>query len=253
MKKRLGLIALILLGVVSIATAGFALVRTPEAQDESASTGTSIPPPATAKPWAPVALMFGDSYFNGWEGVPQDRALGATTARKLGYFPIVRGAGATGYVTARDGSKQGTPVGSFLDQVAKHPLRTPQPAAIVVLEGGLADLSVPEPTFADGMRKMIKIVKEQQPSAKIFVLGPPNITDRVIKSEHDRIQAGIAAEEAVSYISFSELMPDDELRSLIGPDKTHPSAAGKDLIAERLAAALTNRGVMNPATAKTSS
>lgn len=249
MKKRLGLIALVLLTVVAVSIAAYALVLMPATQDHSEAKASYTP---TVAPMTPVALMFGDSYFNGWEGVPQDRALGATAARKLGYFPVVRGAGATGYVTARDSDREGKPAGSFLDQVAERPVSTPQ-AAIVVLQGGLADLSVPEPTFAEGMRQMIRLAKEQQPSAKIFVLGPPNITDRVSRSGQDRIQARVAAEESVAYISFSELIPDAELRPLIGPDKTHPSAAGKDRMAERLADALTNRGVVNPNTAKAAS
>lgn len=202
----------------------------PPTSDAAANDTASAPPPDL-----PVAIMFGDSYFNGWGGVPQAYALGHSAARTLGYLPVIRGAEATGYVTARTDGKAGAPEGSFSDQITKEPLSNVGPAALVVLQGGLTDLGAPPATFSEGMRTMIRTVKEQQPAAKLVVLGPPNIAPRVERSGNAQLQATVAAEEGVAYIPFENLAPVDELRAMIGPDKTHPTPEATKVLAGRLA------------------
>jgi lysophospholipase L1-like esterase len=89
------------------------------------------------------------------------------------------------------------------------------------------------------MRTMIRTVKEQQPAAKLVVLGPPNIAPRVERSGNAQLQATVAAEEGVAYIPFENLAPVDELRAMIGPDKTHPTPEATQVLAGRLANELT--------------
>lgn len=236
--------SLALLGVflvAALAVAAFAL-RTPPPPppaSDAVANYTAPPPP----PDLPVAIMFGDSYFNGWGGVPRDYALGHSAARQLGYLPVIRGGGATGYVTARTDGKAGAPLGAFLDQIKDAPLDKMKPAALIVLQGGLADLDAQPGTFTEGMREMIRTVKAQQPTARIVVLGPPNITPRVERSGNDQLQATVAAEEGVTYIPFETLAPVDELRAMIGPDKTHPTPEANKILVERLAAELVRLGV----------
>lgn len=230
--SRLQLIGLGALAALTVWVVWAVLQPTPPPPTSDAAPSDTAPAPP---PDLPVAIMFGDSYFNGWDGVPQAYALGHIAAQNLGYLPVIRGAGATGYVTARADGNAGAPEGSFLDQITKEPLSNVGSAALVVLHGGLADLGAPPATFSEGMRAMIRTVKEQQPAAKLVVLGPPNITPRVERSGNARLQATVAAEEGVAYIPFENLAPVDELRAMIGPDKTHPTLEASKVLGGRLA------------------
>jgi lysophospholipase L1-like esterase len=233
------------LGLLAALTAGavwFAFRPAPVPPVSDAVANYTAPPPSAA-PATPIAIMFGDSYFNGWGGVPKDYALGYGAARKLGYMPAIRGGGSTGYITARPEGKAGGPLGSFLDQVKGDPLTQMKSAALVVLQGGLADLDADPDAFSEGVRLMIQTVKAEQPSAQIVVLGPPNITPRVEKSGNDGLQAAVAAEMGVAYLSFDALASAPELRPMIGPDKTHPTPEANQVLIDRLAAALVKLGV----------
>lgn len=188
--------------------------------------------------------MFGDSYFNGWTGTPKGAAIASTTAAHLGYDVWVRGTGATGYASRRP-EKLGTPAGSYVEQIQLEPLETRRPAAFVLLEGGLADLTVPADQFAAAFRVVVQEVRKKQPEAAIFVLGPANVYPwkRSNIVENIELQAKLCSELGLQFISVHDLMPHDEFLSYLSEDKTHPNQVGADILSERLAAELIRRGV----------
>ncbi|MGW9345574.1 SGNH/GDSL hydrolase family protein [Streptomyces albidoflavus] len=233
--------------VVILGLGLFALVASLQQppQEASAAPADVTPDPvATRPPWI-GAIFLGDSYFNGWGTVPRDRALAAQIAGELGIQAMYRGAGATGYVTARDPEK-GSPAPSFLDSLKTWDgdLTRVSEAQFVLINGGLADRSADPATFEAGMREVIDLARRQQPTAQIIILGPPNITPMVESSGIDQRERAIAESMGVAYISFDDIMTADEIRPLISPDDlTHPVPDAVPVIAERIAQKLRELGV----------
>lgn len=188
--------------------------------------------------------MFGDSYFNGWTGTPRGAAIGSTTAAHLGYDVWIRGTGATGYASKRL-PKLGAPAGSYVEQIEQEPLMTTRPASFVLLEGGLADLTVPREKFAAAFKQVVKEVRKQQPKAKIFVMGPANVYPWKRSNIVDNIelQAQLCKELGLPFISVEDLMPHEEFLKYLSKDKTHPTQEGADILSKRLATELVKRGV----------
>ena len=226
--------------VVAVLVVVSVMPQTPTATARGPFVPTEEPAPVIHQ-----AVMIGDSYFNGWGGVGPQEALGVQTARALGYTPILRGAGATGYATARTTDGPGGEAGSFIDDLSTRPIDDLNSVELVVINGGLADRSLTEVEFDAGMRHLINLVREQQPTATIVILGPPNLTVMVERSRIDERQRAIAASEGLAYISFDEVMAADELHPLISADLTHPVPETVPTIVERIAARLVALGVVD--------
>ena len=254
MGKRRGRVAMgptltqkLWLGAAAVVVVGLAVVAlTSTRQPPPPSNITSPAPTASASPEQTVhqAVMLGDSYFNGWGKVPQAEALGNKTALALGYTPVLRGTGATGYVSGRDAERAGGEAGNFIQQLADDPVTNFNAIELVVVNGGLADRSAAPEQFELGMRNLIAEIRKQAPGARIVILGPPNVTPRVEESGMDERQRDIAAAEGVDYISFDALMPAEQLRPSIDPDDlTHPQPQTVPILIDLLAQRLREIGV----------
>lgn len=198
----------------------------------------------------PVAIMLGDSYFGGWSVVKQQDALGYATARKLGYAPNIAGAGAAGYLRSRP-KRLGPPRGGFAKQMVDLPINAPwrsaTPASLVVLEGGLADIRLNPDRVYQAVITTIELAKQQQPTARIVMLGPANVypnekPDNIIL-KNQALQARAAAAEGVTFIPFDDLMPHAEFMTYLSDDATHPTADGAKILIDRFAAKLVELGI----------
>lgn len=195
-------------------------------------------PPATAgavvtvatpspAPGPPVLVTVGDSYTDGrlepggWAPILADR-LGVELANLA--------IGGSGYAWA-----DARAVGSmFPTQVATG---LPVDAAVVVVFGGINDVSSaePGPSVTEAARATFATVRRLAPRAALVVVGPQwyNATPPALASQHrDRVRAA-ALEFGATWIDpLTEAWFADP--ALIGPDGVHPNAAGQRVIADRL-------------------
>lgn len=206
----------------------WALVPGPAAQAAAA------PAPERA---APTALFFGDSYFVGGGCSPDaSRGMAAVAARQLGYAPVVRGAGGTGFVQAN--VEYGIP--PYLAQIRDGAFDVKDPA-LVVIEGGTNDIGRSVAKVKRNAAKVLGIAKSRFPGARIIVVGPMQTYGPW--SDTDRIRdvmKRVSRKQGLRFVNPQKWTAghDDWLCS----DYVHPTYPGHELLGARLAGALEARG-----------
>jgi lysophospholipase L1-like esterase len=186
---------------------------------------------------APLALFFGDSYFIGGGCSPdrkQDMAWLAGV--RLGYRPVVRGAGGTGFVSANP--DYGLP--PYLGQIHDGALDVHNPK-LVVIEGGSNDVGLSIDALRKNARKVLQIARQKYPHAVLILVGPMDVYGGYADSIPIRNALKSVAKRL--HVPFVDDMKwtqghDDWLCS----DYDHPTYAAHKILGARLAKALRKHG-----------
>jgi acyl-CoA thioesterase I len=203
----------------------------------SPSTSASAPVTRSAARTSKRALFFGDSYFVGGGCSPnRKRDMAYLAGQRLGYRPIVRGFGGTGFVATNP--DYGGP--DYLTQIAQGSLDVPNPS-LVVIEGGDNDVNLNLALIKKNAAKVLRIARSKYPSATIILMGAMQTYGDF--SETDGINNGLRAVSARQHVPFIDPQKwtyghDDWLCS----DYVHPTYAGHQILARKLAKKLAKRG-----------
>jgi hypothetical protein len=233
-----GSVLLAVATVVAVGVIGYGVTAlgNPPVKHAGQTPGYAPPPPPQ------YALMWGDSYFNGAAGVQSYNTLAAVAAADLGFHPIIAGHGGTGYVAANPDDK--TP--PYGQQILSGALTGISASVrVVVIEGGLNDASAPAGKIRAAAREVDAQFEAAFPKARIIALGPVDPTgglrsDIPVCSDAIKAAAGAAG---VPFIDATGWVTPANVATVIGPDNTHPTAAGHKVLGADLAAALKRLGV----------
>lgn len=183
------------------------------------------------------ALFFGDSYFVGG-GCSPDRTRGMAhlAGTALGYRPVVRGAGGTGFVSANP--DYGLP--PYLAQIRDGALDVRRPR-LVVIGGGSNDVGQPVAKIRKNATKVLRIARQKYPRATLVLVGPMDTYGGYDDSipVRDALK-GVARKLHVPFV--------DDLTWTAGHDEwlcddyVHPTYDGHAQLGARLAEALRKRG-----------
>lgn len=211
----------------------------PAMGSEQHQTGTeAVVTPAVARQAKPPrALFFGDSYFVGGGCSPErTRGMAYVAGVRLGYRPVVRGAGGTGFVSPN--REFGLP--AYLTQIRRGALNVARPK-LVVISGGSNDLGRPPERVRRNAAKVVSIAQQKYPRALVVLVGPlapPGVYYRTVPIRDALAEA--AAESGVPFIDAIEWMK-GRTRWLCD-DYVHPTYAGQRQLGRRLANALASLG-----------
>lgn len=205
-----------------------------------APVATALP---AADPSSPVdrqartALFFGDSYFVGGGCSPDaQRGMAELAGVQLGYAPVVRGAGGTGFVQANP--DYGIP--PYLAQIREGAFDVPDPA-LVVVEGGSNDVGRSLHKIERNARKVLLIARKRFPGALVVLVGPMQTYGPY--SDTDAIRDGLKTVSRRLGIGFVNPQRwTDGHDDWLCDDYVHPTYAGHVELGQRLAAALRKRG-----------
>jgi lysophospholipase L1-like esterase len=211
----------------------------------SASAGPAAAAPVES-PSAPVtrserrtrnALFFGDSYFVGGGCSPdRNRDMAAVAGRQLGYRPIVRGFGGTGFVATNpdyDGP-------DYLTQIARGSIDVPTPS-LVVIEGGSNDVGLDLREIRRNARQVLRIAQRKYPRAQLVLVGPMqtygdfSATDAMVTSLRS-----LARSMDVPFVNTQRWTYGHD--EWLCDDYVHPTYAGHRVLGKKLANALARRG-----------
>lgn len=206
---------------------------------ESATAGVKPLPTETASTPVepPVAVFFGDSYFNGSEFTTKDQSYGTLAGQRAGYQPVIAGAGGTGFV----GDLSPDKVGNYPAQIASDGLPDVNDPALVVIEGGLNDVGQDPKAVQASAEKVLDKAGKAYPTATVVLVGPvdPNgdyaDTAPITAALH---RAGDAA--GVTFIDPSKWLAG--VSGAIGGDGVHPTPKGSKVLAAKLVPLLPQAG-----------
>lgn len=186
----------------------------------------------------PVALMWGDSYFNGANGVTAEQTYAYLAATKLGYLASVNGYGGTGFV-ASNPTDHTPDYEAQLKAGAVNSIVAPD-VRLIVIEGGLNDLSAPPAEVKANAATVFADFKHRFPKARIVTLGPVAPTGTPTPAERAIVRAIRSAANAASlpFIDALHWVTPANVGQIIGSDHEHPTAAGHRILAGDLVAAL---------------
>jgi lysophospholipase L1-like esterase len=191
----------------------------------------------TAAKAAPRALFFGDSYFVGGGCSPDRTADMAYLAGvELGYRPVVRGAGGTGFVQANPDYD----LPGYLGQIQGGELDVKNPR-LVVIQGGSNDLAQPVDLVRKNAGKVLKIARSKYPQAMLMLVGPMDTYGGYADSIP--IRDALKKVSKRLHVPFIDAMKWTEGHDdLICSDYDHPTYAGHVYLGHLLAQALAERG-----------
>jgi acyl-CoA thioesterase-1 len=195
------------------------------------------PRPASDAKGQPRALFFGDSYFVGGGCSPdrtRDMAYLAGTA--LGYRPVVRGAGGTGFVAANPDYD----LPPYLAQIHDGALDVRSPR-LVVIGGGSNDVGRPAAQIRRNATKVLRIARKKYPRATLVLVGPLDT--------YGGYDDSIPVRDALKQVARKLGVPFvDDMTWTAGHDEwlcddfVHPTYEGQVQLGARLAEALRKRG-----------
>jgi lysophospholipase L1-like esterase len=193
--------------------------------------------PASADRATKRALFFGDSYFVGGGCSPdRNRGMARVAADELGYAPVIRGAGGTGFVAANP-AYDAPP---YLAQIRDGAFDVANPK-LVVIEGGSNDVGLPIRKIRHNAKQVLLIARKRFPDALLVLMGPmqtygPYSDTNGIRDALKRV----ARRLGIRFVNPQKWTAghDDWLCS----DYVHPTYDGHRVLGRRLATALTKRG-----------
>jgi lysophospholipase L1-like esterase len=193
--------------------------------------------PDRAAKAAPRALFFGDSYFVGGGCSPDRTADMAWLAGvELGYRPVVRGAGGTGFVQANPDYD----LPAYLAQIQDGALDVQHPR-LVVIQGGSNDLSQPVDQVRKNAGKVLKIARAKYPQARLVLVGPMDTYGGYADSIPVRNALRTVSKRL--HVPFIDAMKWTAGRDdLLCSDYVHPTYEGHVYLGHLLAQALAKRG-----------
>jgi acyl-CoA thioesterase I len=194
----------------------------------ASSSPTALPTAAGTR-----ALFFGDSYFVGGGTTTADNSMAADAARDLGWDPVIKGGGGTGFVS-------GNPqygLENFIGQIRGGALDV-GPVSWLVIEGGGNDKDDDPALIQQRAVEVLQEAAREHPEAQLVLVGTldPTVdgftdTDGVIGA----LRAA-AEQQGVPYVDAQRWL--EGRPELIGPDFDHPTAEGHLLAGQKLADAL---------------
>jgi acyl-CoA thioesterase I len=207
----------------------------------AATAGTpaalAVDNPAAAERQAPRALFFGDSYFVGGGCSPdREQDMAWLAGVELGYRPVVRGAGGTGFVAGN--TDYG--IKPYLAQIRDGALDARHPH-LVVIEGGTNDVGQPLDRVRRNATKVLRIAQRKYPRALVVLVGPMDTlggyddTDPV----KDTLRT-VARKLDLPFVNPQKWTAGRD--DLLCDDYVHPTYQGHVYLGHRLAAALDKRG-----------
>lgn len=189
------------------------------------ATGTAVPT-MTAIPDAPVVAFLGDSYVEG-SRMDIGKQFPDLLSTKFGWDQVMLGEGGSGY------TKEGNKGTTFADRA---PLAIGPDVDMVVVSGGYNDSAIW--SLTQNSQAILGSIRHGMPKTKMVVLS--NFVPSGNPSERDIQKRDILADSAervgATFIDVTALFKDRH--DLIGADKTHPTDAGHQFIAEYLATRL---------------
>lgn len=181
--------------------------------------------------------MWGDSYFNGGHnGVSVDQTFASIAAQDLGYTPVVRGHGGTGFV--QPWAPSNTP--DYAGQIKAGGLRGVSDPALVVVEGGINDELSPPAEITAHAVTVLREFKARYPKATVLVMGPVDYlaTDAAPFRQTDAAVKAAASRAGLPFIDAASWVTPATRAQTIGADNGHPSMAGNQRLARLLEAAI---------------
>lgn len=187
---------------------------------------------------APLVAFIGDSYTAGdlIEGPAKlSGRWSAVASEQAGWEQRNYGKGGTGYTT-RGPFDGGT---TYSERLAS----LDGAFDAVIVSGGRNDTD--PSTYEDAVTSFYAALREAQPNAQIFVIGPfwPNGYPTEALTREDEVVAQVAGDLGITYVSptgagwvtgTNDGTEPGNRVDLIGPDGTHPTAGGHAYFAERI-------------------
>ncbi|HEY2701891.1 MAG TPA: SGNH/GDSL hydrolase family protein [Pseudonocardiaceae bacterium] len=190
-------------------------------------------------PHAPTLAVVGASFAAGIGAGSPDHAWPADLGRLLHWRVVVSADPGAGFVARGDHDR-----GPF-DRLAGALDLSKLNPGLVIVQGGHNDAGASQALIAQRMRALIETIRQQAPNAKIGVLsvfcdqqGPTRA-----QRESDATIVGAARRADPSVLIFDPLAGHWQFPRI--HDHLHPTPAGHQDIANRLAAALGRAGVVN--------
>lgn len=196
------------------------------------AAGTQIRPPEQPRR-APVMMVIGDSFTVGSGPVPRWRAYACEAARRLGWQPVIAGAGGTGFLAA--GRAGRTFQQSFEEELAWRP--SPD---VLVVSGGHNDRRRAAHQVGQAAERLVRDVRARWPRTRIVLVGPIWLENAPPTAHRIRDAVGEAARrEGVEFLDpMAQRWVTGDRAEMVLPDGVHPTAAGHARLAGWLAAAL---------------
>ena len=142
----------------------------------------------------------------------------------LGYTPVIRGAGGTGYVQGN-----GT-VGSYPQALKRQEWLLPWgDPRLVVLQGGGNDAGATDAAIRDGALQMIREMRRTYPASRLIMVGViagGSTAGSARRVQMDALLAGVAKAQNVEFLSIGDWWGKYSLGSYLQPDGRHFTAAG---------------------------
>ena len=231
---------------VLLAVAGVLLIVLPPAlrgsEPEAATPGpisTDADTQFAGPPHAPTVAVVGASFSAGVGAGSPQRAWPADLGRLLHWRVVVSADPGAGFVSRGDHDR-----GPFDRLTADLNLPTLRPD-LVLVQGGHDDIGQPPALIAQRVRELIDTIHRQAPGARIGVLsvfcdqqGPNPAAERT-----DATIVDAARHADPSVLVFDPLTGHWQFPRI--HDHLHPTTAGHQDIANRVAAALARAGVVN--------
>lgn len=221
-------VALIVAAVAVFAVAGWVVVR----QVDPAASGPSLLQPRETFD-RDVILFLGDSYFNGTDYTALTDSMAYLAGQKLGYVPLVAGAGGTGF-TARNPAS-GDP--AYGEQIAAGAIDLGERPDLVVVEGGLNDRGADPAAVTDAAVDVLAAVRRTHRGVPVVLVGPVDTDGDMSDTTPIAGALGRAADKAgVPFLDARRWLGGKY--GLIGADGVHPTPEGQVLLGRALAAAI---------------
>lgn len=241
--------ALIVVCVVGLAV-GLPVALNRSGPAAEVSVQGSTPTLTTAEPEAPVVeeapslsavppgssvLFFGDSFTDGQGADSPEGGFAPLTADALGWDGRIEGGRGTGYTTPGPNGE-----GTYADRLTD--LEADPALPLIVLQGGQNDLGAGEDAIRRGFRDTFNGLRELFPAAAFVVVGPMIPLGESGVEVSDTLQA-IADSEGLAYVSpvGEGWITEESATTLVSGG--HPTPAGHELLAQRLADDLRALGV----------
>ncbi|WP_379569336.1 SGNH/GDSL hydrolase family protein [Nonomuraea mangrovi] len=181
----------------------------------------------------PVIMFVGDSFTVGSGPVRTWETYATETARRLGWQPVVAGAGGTGFVN--QGRVGRTFEQSYVAELAWRPAPD-----LLVISGGHNDRRWTGPTVRQAAARLVWSVKAHWPDTRIVMIGPiwMDGAPRQAYVVRDAL-AEVAGRERVTFLDpLKQRWTSGGRAAVLLPDGVHPTAAGHVRLAQWLVSAL---------------
>jgi acyl-CoA thioesterase-1 len=184
-------------------------------------------------PVAPVVMFVGDSFTVGSGPVARWQTYATESARRLGWQPIIAGAGGTGYLNT--GRVDRTFRQSWQAELSWRPAPN-----LLIISGGHNDQPWAPRRVRTAAAELLHEARSHWPTTRIVMIGPIWLHDTPAKAY--RIRDTLSEVARHEGITFLDPLQDTELThtptAQLLPDRIHPTAKGHLHLADWLVEAM---------------